>query len=196
MRIGLMIGPERGRYRKKVTQLASDAAEAERAGFTSVWAPQIPGEFDAFTTITLMGQATERIELGTAVVPIQTRHPIAMAQETLSVQAVCDGRFTLGIGVSHEWIIKDQLGLSFDRPARLMRSYLEVLTPALAGPGTVVVENDHFRVNSPMDVTAAMSGTFVWESMGYQTETARHLAANVVLWRAGVNQGQQAAAAN
>ena len=96
MRIGLMLGPERGRYRQKVVQLAAEAEAAERDGFTSVWVPQIPGDFDAFIAITLMGQATERIELGTAVLPIQTRHPIAMAQEALSVQAVCEGRFTLG----------------------------------------------------------------------------------------------------
>src|SRR5262249_29489797 len=98
MRIGLMIGPERGRYRHKVAQLIADAEAAEEAGFTSIWVPQIPGDFDAFTAIALMAQATERIELGTAVVPIQTRHPIAMAQEALSNQAVCEGRFTLGLG--------------------------------------------------------------------------------------------------
>jgi F420-dependent oxidoreductase-like protein len=153
MRIGLMIGPERGRYRRKVAQLAADAAAAERDGFTSIWVPQIPGDFDAFTAITLMGQATERIELGTAVLPIQTRHPIAMAQEVLSVQAVCEGRFTLGIGVSHAWVIEGQLGLSYERPARQMRSYLEVLNPALRGPGQVDVENEGYRVHSPMDVT-------------------------------------------
>ena len=64
--------------------------------------PQIPGDFDAFVAIALAAQATDRIELGTAVVPIQTRHPIAMAQEAMSVQAVAEGRFTLGIGVSHD----------------------------------------------------------------------------------------------
>jgi F420-dependent oxidoreductase-like protein len=85
-------------------------------------------------------------------VPIQTRHPIAMAQEVMSVQAVADGRFSLGIGVSHDWVIADQLGLPFERPARLMRDYLEVLNPALQGPGSVDVENDQFRVHSPMDV--------------------------------------------
>ena len=111
MRIGLMMGPERGRYRHKVAQLIADAEAAEEAGFTSIWVPQIPGDFDAFTAITLMGQATERIELGTAVMPIQTRHPIAMAQEVLSVQAVCEGRFTLGLGTSHDWVIEGQLGL-------------------------------------------------------------------------------------
>jgi F420-dependent oxidoreductase-like protein len=153
MRIGLMIGPERGRYRQKVPQLMADAASAERDGFTSIWVPQIPGDFDAFTAITLMGQATERIELGTAVVPIQTRHPIAMAQEVLSVQSVCEGRFTLGLGVSHHWVVEDMLGLPYDRPAHQMRSYLEVLNAGLAKPGSVDVENDLFRVHSPIDVT-------------------------------------------
>jgi F420-dependent oxidoreductase-like protein len=153
MRIGLMMGPERGRYRQKVAQLAADAAAAERAGFTSIWLPQIPGEFDAFVAIVLAAQATSRIELGTAVVPIQTRHPIAMAQEVLSVQAVSEGRFTLGIGVSHDWVIDGQLGIPYERPAHQMRNYLEVLNRALAGPGTVEVENELFRVRSPIDVT-------------------------------------------
>ncbi len=153
MRIGLMLGPERGRYRHKVGQLIGDAQAAEQAGFTSIWVPQIPGDFDAFIAITLMGGATERIELGTAVLPIQTRHPIAMAQEVMSTQAVCEGRFTLGIGVSHHWVIEGMLGLPYDRPAREMRTYLEVLNAALRGPGSVDVENDGFRVHSPMDVT-------------------------------------------
>ena len=153
MRIGLMLGPERGRYRHKVAQLVADAEAAERDGFTSIWVPQIPGDFDAFTAITLMGRATERVELGTAVLPIQTRHPIAMAQEVLSNQAVCEGRFTLGIGVSHHWVVDGQLGLPYERPARAMRDYLEVLNAALRGPGSVDVENDGYRVHSPMDVT-------------------------------------------
>src|SRR5262245_23421120 len=131
-----MMGPERGRYRQKVAQLAADAAAAERDGFSSVWLPQIPGDFDAFVAVALAAQATERIELGTAVVPIQTRHPIAMAQEVMSVQAVSEGRFTLGIGVSHDWVIEGQLGLPYERPAQLMRDYLEVLNPALRGPGS------------------------------------------------------------
>jgi F420-dependent oxidoreductase-like protein len=153
MRIGLMIGPERGRYRHKVAQLVADAEAAEAAGFASIWVPQVPGDFDAFTAITLMGRATGRIELGTAVVPIQTRHPIAMAQASLSCQAVCEGRFTLGLGTSHHWIIEDMLGLPYERPAHQMRSYLGVLDAALRGPGSVDVENDLYRVHSPVDVT-------------------------------------------
>lgn len=153
MRIGLMIGPEQGQYRHKIERLIADAEAAEQAGFSSIWVPQIPGEFDAFTMITLLGRATERIELGTAVLPIQTRHPIAMAQEVLSNQAVCEGRFTLGLGVSHHWVIEGMLGLPYERPAHQLRNYLEVLNAALAGPGPVDVENDGYRVHSPIDVT-------------------------------------------
>jgi F420-dependent oxidoreductase-like protein len=66
---------------------------------------------------------------------------------------VCEGRFTLGIGPSHHWIVADQLGLPYERPAHLVRNYLEVLNAAFAGPGTVDVENDVYRVHSPVDVT-------------------------------------------
>ncbi len=153
MRIGVMVGPERGRYATKVEQMVAAAQGAEEAGFASVWIPQIPDEFDALTAATLVGAATERIEIGTAVVPIQPRHPIALAQQALSTQAVCDGRLALGLGVSHHWIIDEMLGLPYERPAATMRDYLDVLEPALAGPGPVDVENDGFRVHNPLDIT-------------------------------------------
>jgi alkanesulfonate monooxygenase SsuD/methylene tetrahydromethanopterin reductase-like flavin-dependent oxidoreductase (luciferase family) len=73
--------------------------------------PQVPGYLDAMTAVALIGQVTERIELGTAVVPIQTRHPMIMAQQALTTDVACGGRFTLGLGPSHHWIISDQLGL-------------------------------------------------------------------------------------
>jgi len=85
VRIGLMIGPERGRYGEKVAKLVADAEAAEAAGFTSIWVPQIPNDFDALTAVALMGRATRRIEIGTAVVTVQSRHPVAMAQQALSV---------------------------------------------------------------------------------------------------------------
>src|SRR5262245_2065761 len=150
-----MIGPERGRYREKVARLIADAEAAERAGFASIWVPQLPGDFDALIAAALMGRATSRVELGTAVVPIQTRHPIAMAQQALTTQAVCGGRFTLGLGASHHWIVADQLGLPYERPAALMRDYVSVLAAAFSGPGPVDVENEHHRVHSPIDVCDA-----------------------------------------
>ena len=135
MRIGLMIGPERSRYRTKVQRLQADARWAEKAGLSTVWIPQIPDEFDALTAAVLVGTETSRIEIGTAVVPVQPRHPIALAQQILSVQAVCAGRLSVGLGVSHHWVIDEMLGLPYERPVTTMRSYLDVLDQALSGPG-------------------------------------------------------------
>ena len=153
MRIGVMLGPERGRYRTKVERLRADARWAEDAGLASVWIPQIPDEFDALTAATIVGIETTRIEIGTAVVPVQPRHPIALAQQALSTQAVCEGRLRLGLGVSHHWVIDEMLGLSYDRPVATLRAHLDVLDQALAGPGMVDVENDAFRVHNPLDIT-------------------------------------------
>jgi F420-dependent oxidoreductase-like protein len=180
-----MIGPERGRYRQKVAQLVADAETAEEAGFASIWMPQVPGDFDAFTAITLTGMATERIELGTAVLPIQTRHPIAMAQEALSNQAVCGGRFTLGLGTSHHWIIADMLGLPYERPAQLMRNYLEVLNAALCGPGSVDVRNEAYRVHSPIDVTGCDPTPVLLAALGpVMLRVAGEHASGTILWMA------------
>ena len=131
-----MVGSDKERPRAdRLAGLIADGKAAEDDGFASFWIPQIPGYLDAMTAIALLGQATDRIELGTAVVPIQTRHPIPMAQQALTTQVACGGRFALGVGPSHHWIVSDQLGLSYDRPASLVRSYLEVLNAAVAGPG-------------------------------------------------------------
>jgi 5,10-methylenetetrahydromethanopterin reductase len=153
MRIGVMIGPERGRYASKIERLRADARWADEAGLAAVWIPQIPDELDALTAAALVGTETSRIEIGTAVVPVQPRHPIALAQQALSTQAVCGGRLTLGLGVSHHWIIDEMLGLSYERPAATLRAHLDVLDQALAGPGTVDVENELFRVHNPLDIT-------------------------------------------
>jgi luciferase-like monooxygenase len=94
MRIGLMVGSEKERPRAdRLAGLISDGAAAESGGFTTFWMPQVPGYLDAMTAVTLIGQATDRIEIGTAVVPIQTRHPLIMAQQALT---------TLHLGVKGE----------------------------------------------------------------------------------------------
>ena len=184
MRIGLMIGPEKGRYGEKVPKLLADAQGAEQAGFTSIWVPQVPNDFDGLTAVALMGQVTASIELGTAVMPIQTRHPIAMAQQALSTQAVCEGRFTLGLGPSHHWIVSDMLGLPYDRPARLVRNYLEVLNVAFTGPGPVDVENDDYRIHNPLDVTDRNVPMLLAALAPVMLKLAGELASGTILWMA------------
>jgi F420-dependent oxidoreductase-like protein len=185
MRIGLMVGPERGRYGTKVERMRADATWAEDAGLDTVWIPQIPDEFDALTAVALVGSTTSRIEIGTAVVPVQPRHPIALAQQVLSVQAVCEGRLTLGLGVSHHWIIDEMLGLPYHRPVATMRAYLDVLDAALAGPGTVDVENDFFRVHNPLDITDVAPTRVLIAALGPQMlELCGTRTSGTILWMA------------
>jgi F420-dependent oxidoreductase-like protein len=153
MRIGLMIGPETRNYAGKVDRLCSDAREADEAGFATAWIPQLPQDFDALTAAALMGRETTRIELATAVVPLQPRHPVVLGQQALSVQAACGGRFSLGVGPSHHWVIDSMFGLPYAHPAQVVEDYLDVFDAMFAGPGPVDVENDRFRIHNPLDIT-------------------------------------------
>ncbi len=144
-----MIGAERGDMARKVSKLISDIQWAESAGLDSAWMPQVPNDFDLLTMVALMASNTSRIELGTAVVPLQAQHPIALARQALSVHAISDGRLVLGVGPSHHWIVRDMLGLPYDKPAAYTRDYLQVLNAAISGPGDVDVENDSFSVHNP-----------------------------------------------
>ena len=112
-------------------QVISDITDAEARGFDFY---ALPNAFhiDAVTTLAIAGRRTATIELLTGVVPIQPRHPHALAQQALTTQLVCEGRFTLGIGVSHAVMMEDMLGLAYERPAQQMREYLAVLTPLLS----------------------------------------------------------------
>lgn len=185
MRIGLQVSADRGRYATKVEKLQADARWADEAGLDTVWTPQIPDEFDVMAAATLLGAATDRIEVGTSVVPIQPRHPVVLAQQALSAQAVCGGRFTLGIGVSHHWIIEDMLGLPYTRQATAMRCYLDVLDQALAGPGLVEVDNEMFRVHQPFDITDITPTPVMIAALGpVMLRLAGARAAGTVLWLA------------
>ncbi|WP_280379290.1 LLM class F420-dependent oxidoreductase [Nocardia wallacei] len=152
MRIGVMIGPEKGDSARKLDRMLRDIEWAESAGLSTAWIPQIPTDFDALITIAAMGLRTSRIELGTAVVPLQAQHPIALARQALSAQAATGGRLALGVGPSHHWIVRDMLGLPYDKPAAYTRDYLEVLRAGLTGPGSVDVENATFTVHNPLDL--------------------------------------------
>ncbi|MGF7234876.1 MAG: LLM class flavin-dependent oxidoreductase, partial [Frankia sp.] len=113
MRVGVMIGPERGDAARKVSRMIDDVLWAEAAGFDTAWIPQIPTEFDALVAVALMGARTERIELGTAVVPLQAQHPIALARQALSAAAAAGGRLARGRGPAHHRLHQDMRGLPY-----------------------------------------------------------------------------------
>jgi len=120
------------------------AKNVEAAGLDNVWLANI-FSFDAITTLALIGRETQRIGLGTAVTPTYPRHPTAIAQQALTTAAATDNRFTLGIGLSHKLVIEDMLGMSYDKPAKHMREYLQVLMPLARGE-QVNFEGEEYRV--------------------------------------------------
>jgi F420-dependent oxidoreductase-like protein len=128
MRIGLYVPSAN----ITLTAIGEQVRAAEAAGLDSVFFPQLTA-WDALTVTALVGQQVPRIGLGTAVVRTYAAHPLALAGQVLSVQAAIGNRLTLGIGPSHREIIEGQYGLSFERPARHVREYLEVLRPLLRG---------------------------------------------------------------
>ena len=185
MRLGVMIGAERGDTARKVTRLLADIEWAEAAGLDTAWIPQVPNDFDALTAVALMGTRTTRIELGTAVVPLQAQHPIALARQALSVHAAIGGRLALGVGPSHHWIIQDMLGLPYQRPAAFTRDYLQVLNAAISGPGPVDVENDSFAVHNPTALGADTPMPVLVAALGpVMLQLAGELADGTVLWMA------------
>src|ERR1700749_1891524 len=125
-----MIGAERGDMARKVARLASDIEWAESAGLDTAGMPQVPNDFDCLTMVSLMAAHSSRIELGTAVVPLQAQHPILLARQSLSIHAVTGGRLALGVGPLPQRIIRHMLGLPYDKPAAYTRDYLQVLNTA------------------------------------------------------------------
>lgn len=145
MRTGLMIGASEGPD-GTIAGLINMAQQAEEAGFDNLWMANIFG-LDAISTLAMLGQATSKIRLGTAVTPTYPRHPTAIAQQALTTGAAAGGRFSLGIGLSHKVVIEGMLGFSYDKPARHMREYLSILGPLLKGE-TVSYKGEHFHINN------------------------------------------------
>lgn len=185
MRVGVMIGAERGDMARKVGKLVADIQWAEAAGLDTAWMPQVPNDFDCLTMASLMAAHSSRIELGTAVVPLQAQHPIALARQALSTHAVAGGRLALGVGPSHHWIIRDMLGLPYEKPAAYTRDYLQVLNAAIAGPGPVDVENDSFTVHNPLVIRSDTPMPVLVAALGpVMLQIAGELADGTVLWMA------------
>ena len=152
MKIGIMTGaiPDPAASIDGFIALAKDL---EARGFPSLWLANTRGH-DAVTAMAMAGRETEQLEVGTAVTPIQPRHPTALAQQALSASVLARGRFTLGVGLSHKVVIEDTLGLSYAQPAKTMREYLEILAPLLRGEGAAF-KGDLYRSKIALEVNDA-----------------------------------------
>ena len=151
MRIGIFGGDAAGGGDLDV--VVDSARVAAEQGFAGYWMPQIFG-FDAITALSVVGREVDGIELGTAVVPTYPRHPMMLAAQSLTASVASGGRFTLGIGLSHQIVIEGMFGFSFEKPARHMREYLSILMPLLH-EGSVNVAGDTLTYRGPVQIPGA-----------------------------------------
>lgn len=126
MRIGVFT------ERKTVDELVADIRDAAERGFESAWVPQIFG-LDAMTALAVVAREVPDIALGTAVVPTYPRHPSMIAAQALTLNQISGGRFSLGIGLSHQIVIEGMFAMSYDKPVRHLRDYLSILMPLAHG---------------------------------------------------------------
>ena len=92
--------------------------------------------------------------------PTYPRHPVALAAQALTVNAATGARLVLGIGLSHRVTVERTYGLSYDRPARHMREYLDALVPLLHD-GEVDVDGETISAHAQLQVPGATAPTLL-----------------------------------
>lgn len=105
---------------------------AESLGYDSAFVTHIAGR-ESLTVVTAYALATERIRVGTGVVPIYTRTPVTMAQTAATIDELSRGRLSLGLGVSHRAIVEGWHGQTIDHPVSEMQEYVGIVRAILRG---------------------------------------------------------------
>lgn len=171
MKIGVMMGGN------GTDEIIEKAIDIEARGFDSLWMGNFPGyRLETMHAMGLIARETNRIRLGTAIIPIHLHHPLALAHQAVSIQETSNGRFTLGVGLSHPFVVNDWLGLSYKRPAAQMREYLSILAPLLAEKAATT-QGAFFRANaklqgpdvSPVPLLVAAMGPQMLKAAGTMT---------------------------
>jgi F420-dependent oxidoreductase-like protein len=108
-------------------------AQMRDDGFRRLWMAQMPYEPDLLTVLAVALREVDAIEVGSAVLPIQNQHPMLLAQRALTLNMIANGRFIVGLGMTHQAVTEAMWGIPWDKPLRRMREYLDGLQPLLAG---------------------------------------------------------------
>ncbi|HEY3699121.1 MAG TPA: TIGR03564 family F420-dependent LLM class oxidoreductase [Spongiibacteraceae bacterium] len=168
-----------------VKDLIDDVCLAENSGFAFYSLPNIFG-FDAAAALTAAAIKTRRIELMSGVIPATPRHPSVLAQQALTAQSAAQGRFTLGLGISHEILIQQMLGLSYSNIVKQMSEYLAVLTPLLNGL-PVSFSGEFYQLNEfALKIACAAPPKTLLAALGPKMlELAARYTNGTITWMAG-----------
>ena len=127
---------------RSIEQGTDRAALAESLGYESVWTTTTVLR-DPMQTLAAYAARTDRIGLGTGVMPLVSRHPIAAAMEAATLDEASGGRFTFGMGISHRPLVEDWYGETFDEPLVRMREYATIVR-TLLDQAAVNFEGEHY----------------------------------------------------
>ncbi|MEA2391129.1 MAG: hypothetical protein QOK31_1238 [Solirubrobacteraceae bacterium] len=117
---------------RSLDQALERVALAESLGYESVYTTHLAGR-ESLTVLTAYAMRSQRIRMGTGVVPIYSRTPATMAQTAATIDSLSAGRFTLGLGVSHRPVVEGWHGQTIDRPVAEMREYVAIVRAILRG---------------------------------------------------------------
>jgi F420-dependent oxidoreductase-like protein len=139
---------------------------AEQLAIQAAWMTTSGARLDSLTTFAAAAVRTQRIRLGTSIVPTFPRHPLVMVQQTQVVAQLAPGRFRLGIGPSHRPSM-EAMGLPFTAPLGHLREYLRICK-ALLQTGRVDFDGTYYKAHEaiaePLDVpvmaSALQKGSF------------------------------------
>jgi F420-dependent oxidoreductase-like protein len=126
MRLGMLL-----RYSGAPNSLKmEEVLEAERLGYDSVWSGEAYGT-DAVTPTAWILARTTRIRAGTGIMQMSARTPACTAMTALTLQALSNNRFLLGIGASGPQVVEGWHGVPFGKPMARTREYIEILRKIL-----------------------------------------------------------------
>ena len=118
--------------------------ELESLGIAAAWLTSGGAGPDALTTFAAAAATTERILLGTSIIPTYPRHPIVAVQQTQVIAQLAPGRFRLGLGPSHKVSIEPMFGIEHHAPLTNLREYIQVVK-TLLGEGRVDFDGKQYH---------------------------------------------------
>lgn len=136
--LGVPVGWAGGTGLASIEEVRSEARFAVDAGFDSFWVSQIFGVDPIVALAAIAADVEPLTEVGTSVVPLYGRHPMALAAQARTAQSALSGRFTLGIGPSHQMVVEGFFGESYRRPGTRTEEFVAAIAPLLRGEHTNV----------------------------------------------------------
>ena len=130
--------------RLSTDDLIAIACAAEAAGFESVWVPEGGGR-DALSLLAALAGVTERVALGTGILPIFSRTPAVTAMSSAGMAAISSNRFVLGLGTGHQPVVTGTHGVPYSAPIRRMAETVTIVRGLLKGE-SVNAQGHHFNV--------------------------------------------------